>query len=1710
MLYFLYMSILLSNNLFHHSLTKGSTEYVNKYPFVVIENQMLESNTHNNYIVRLNYTLLEAQKYLLKRPKYIGFTFDASDNVVNVQDISRGTIGNAYFYETNSTLTTGTGRSAYLLKNNGMPESVFTETENQYYFGDLDYVKFTIPQTDVSNIKQTVIDLSSNLTLLSRFIPIQMLPEITHITIETLANDQVTVDYYLYVWEDINGPWFDGTSTSTTPNYTQLADANYNIRPITFNDISNQEQINQSDINGRNLYTYNFFNTNASDTSSNYVRVFKLTGVYGENDGVPQQNSIILPSPKYTKYNFLWTYSIKNSYKLKFTNNSNQTTEYLLEGSAPFYTPNINISGSSWKYDYFSNIGSLASHFSTLNVERIYKAIRPIDLSYNTGVLTLSIPEQDKYDISENFIKRYQPDNRQGNDYLINAIDGTKYIHLYEDNEILKIEYNIYIFTNETIQYGKTSTNTTVDLSNNSLTQNQTSYPYGDTFVDISYSEILELSDNAVYFKTINKSNINYGDVPYNGVNSSDVSRNRYNNEEDINGLSSQVNAQTTINADTIDKYFAYETNSILNVEILRVKRSDLINLPYYGHLESTGDWNTVYKFYNTLPSTSTLQYTMGSNNYSIRWNYNMLRYKYNKSSPVDFTQSYYEKTSFNSGISNVNEFDFTEFQKRVYPNKLLDISYTTLPHTTNNQVDFYYKNMNISLSETNLSLISTNLFFNHNENVRVKINIYVLKPNAINGIDQQNNYDTRDISYNLFDLSFSFYDSTRPVPQNVAFDISENNSENTLLSGQYIFEWDYEIINDGGVSAAYLPFNKRSIANGGEYEVNSTVFNVPYNDFLYDLSGVHVYSNANFTNLFLEFAQEDIERFVDYIKIFHKTLDASNTAITLKFSLFSPNSEASQSSGIFWELPPGYQGRDDPRLYQAPVTYFDKSVVPSPTLIYENVNRFKDVGFSIQNASYVNSINQFYKLTTTYDISNTTYLNINTDISDNYITDVKNYIVEMIIPDGEINAGDLSANWGIGSIENMTLQKIIDKVNGVHLGIVTDSSNNTIAYYKDGNPYYLDTKSGENITGKVRWMMQENGSDISVTVSVNNKKGIYLSNLGSSAASLNYVGTDISDISQNTSTIKIYDKRPDTNFISLQDISRTDIIFHQLTDPTIVGGTTTFPQSHDHTNSTFQIPYICRMDYNIHDKTNSFKFESVIRKGDNQLSNIYHRGADWDISYNVDVNGTTQYFFNETAATPFYHKYIYGVGFISPFDFEVIDYYYPGKLKLEYDSVRRRLILQINEDELTYLKFNMVNLWNAVNDNTRVRFRYYGWESKSPKMKNLGLVSGSLNPNLISDISNVITDLSGADFTVNNVDFMYDQTSNSYYEFNYPQIPQTLFIINEDNLRSGIYYIGWTYIVNNTWNTEKTPPTRSYDLSLATIIIPPFPYRPGNVNVEIKEDISQVKLFLPPQTLLDMSKNIYFKNFDYSDISEVKINYYLWTPNDIQTEDNSGGWILPDDYQGQTDMRIKEFPVIYYDETTKLNTFYDVSYNGGYGLDETKAYTKTVTGKNLTDMSSVVFSPSDFGLNELPYSSRYYKNGNMVPYIARWNYELVMETSSEYAGVSIQSDISNSSDSNYLFRNADWVINYDASNNASFQGSIYNKYLYNSAILIETIIPPPPPIVFNDYRCTDSGCAKTTTKTKEQKTFIQRYASLFNGDFRTASKIQFDCNKKS
>ena len=277
--------------------------------------------------------------------------------------------------------------------------------------------------------------------------------------------------------------------------------------------------------------------------------------------------------------------------------------------------------------------------------------------------------------------------------------------------------------------------NNIVDISNISVNSNN--YPYGDNLSSISYDIINEISDNNIYYETIMDSNIDYGNIPYNGTYN-DISRNRYNNEDDIDGYSYDVSAQDVLNNDIIDKYFAYEYNPSLDIEIVRIRKNDLINNSNYGHIVTTSDWYTV-KRYNPTNKVNTT-YLMDSNEYYIRWNYNIQRYHYDKTNPINFVNAYYTKSSYNTSISKYVYFDFTQFGLKYYPNKLLDISYTTLPHYTNNEVDFYYKNLNISFPEKVRNDMIVNFFYNHNDNIRVKINIFILKPDYVREADQSIN----------------------------------------------------------------------------------------------------------------------------------------------------------------------------------------------------------------------------------------------------------------------------------------------------------------------------------------------------------------------------------------------------------------------------------------------------------------------------------------------------------------------------------------------------------------------------------------------------------------------------------------------------------------------------------------------------------------------------------------------------------------------------------------------------------------------------------------------------------------------------------------------------------------------------------------------------------------------------------------------------------
>ena len=69
---------------------------------------------------------------------------------------------------------------------------------------------------------------------------------------------------------------------------------------------------------GSRLYTYNYTSDFGADTSSNYVRIFRITPGDLTNDGLPNSSRINIVTPKYSRFYFLWTYRIIDAPELRF------------------------------------------------------------------------------------------------------------------------------------------------------------------------------------------------------------------------------------------------------------------------------------------------------------------------------------------------------------------------------------------------------------------------------------------------------------------------------------------------------------------------------------------------------------------------------------------------------------------------------------------------------------------------------------------------------------------------------------------------------------------------------------------------------------------------------------------------------------------------------------------------------------------------------------------------------------------------------------------------------------------------------------------------------------------------------------------------------------------------------------------------------------------------------------------------------------------------------------------------------------------------------------------------------------------------------------------------------------------------------------------------------------------------------------------------
>ena len=146
--------------------------------------------------------------------------------------------------------------------------------------------------------------------------------------------------------------------------------------------------------------------------------------------------------------------------------------------------------------------------------------------------------------------------------------------------------------------------------------------------------------------------------------------------------------------------------------------------------------------------------------------------------------------------------------------------------------------------------------------------------------------------------------------------------------------------------------------------------------------------------------------------------------------------------------------------------------------------------------------------------------------------------------------------------------------------------------------------------------------------------------------------------------------------------------------------------------------------------------------------------------------------------------------------------------------------------------------------------------------------------------------------------------------------------------------------------------------------------------------------------------------------IQNVKIYFYIWTPNN-EYDSNSNGWELPSDYFGPTDPRITLTPYRFmsqpygiqdlnWDPFFVVNNKTELGFNIGANGTIKKEFiiTSNTDGDFVIDKENIVF---DISYTDIINNTQYnilnkkipnpylYKKNNIygVPYIARWGYEI-------------------------------------------------------------------------------------------------------------------------
>jgi len=463
------------------SSTMGTIEYNRGYPYIEWQQRVLGGKVYSfnpEYM-----TLLEAQKKTITEDEYLGFSIKILLAESYTEDVSGEVIfykedfvGDNSIYGTVYSVgapTSSTHKMQLYMKmqKNIMPESIEYYKESSNYQGQLDYVSMKIPDEAIEELRKVSQNLLDNLDSVTGSNKPSYAGPTSGITLEypilangaTLSPGRHGIELFFYVWETMNNPWFidNGLQYSLLPDIEHVGteDGTLSCWQSNSDFTSGIHGVGAGDNReGTKIYTYNYTSDFAADTSSNYVRVFRLTPEHwGQNDGLPRSSRINIVTPKYSRFYFTWTYRIIDAAELVF---KDFPWEYVVErkislsGVPPLFSPGaflgqVGIPGINewkWKHINFTKWGKTITDFRTCQVERFFKPSLPPQIQYVNQKLKVTIPEKDRIDLSKNFIERYQPDARPPPQYK--TYNGDIYVHPWEDNEIVKCWYNIYIFEN--------------------------------------------------------------------------------------------------------------------------------------------------------------------------------------------------------------------------------------------------------------------------------------------------------------------------------------------------------------------------------------------------------------------------------------------------------------------------------------------------------------------------------------------------------------------------------------------------------------------------------------------------------------------------------------------------------------------------------------------------------------------------------------------------------------------------------------------------------------------------------------------------------------------------------------------------------------------------------------------------------------------------------------------------------------------------------------------------------------------------------------------------------------------------------------------------------------------------------------------------------------------------------------------------------------